>query len=137
MENDYWRIIDANYNRAKEGLRTVEDFLRFIHNNSLYSSDLKTIRHLLRSVLGDFDTVKAMYAARDSIGDVGQQVDPLEMKRSELNDLILAAFGRAKEATRVLEETLKLVSPEKVSAIKAARYKIYNCEKEIILKILK
>lgn len=137
MENEYWRIVDANYNRAKEGLRTVEDFLRFVYENSKYTSELKSIRHQLKNALGDLSTVKKMFAARDSLGDLGQSVDPHEMERAELTDLILAAFGRAKEATRVLEETLKLVAPAKVEFIKDARYKIYNCEKEIILNIIK
>lgn len=137
MENNYWRIIDANYNRAKEGLRTVEDFLRFIYDNSKYTSELKSIRHQLKNALGDLPTVKKMFGARDSLTDVGQSVDRHEMERAQVSDLILAAFGRAKEAMRVLEETLKLVEPEKVETIKAARYKIYNCEKEIILNIIK
>lgn len=136
INKKYWRIIDANYNRAKEGLRTVEDFLRFVYEDEQYTSYLKELRHNLRSILGNIESVKSMFSSRDSISDIGQNVDIHELKRTQQSDLILAAFGRVKEACRVLEETMKLINMKNIPSLKAIRYKVYNCEKEIVLNIL-
>lgn len=37
------RVIDANLNRLKEGVRVIEDTLRYFHNDVLLSSSLKNI----------------------------------------------------------------------------------------------
>ena len=42
------RIIDANFNRAREGLRVMEYIARFNHSDCTVSHQLKTIRHDLR-----------------------------------------------------------------------------------------
>ena len=45
MENNLLRIIDANLNRAREGLRVCEDIARFSLQNKGAAKTLKTIRH--------------------------------------------------------------------------------------------
>src|SRR4051812_46935780 len=51
------RLIDANANRAREALRVLEDYARFIANRKDLSESLKSIRHDLtaatRDVLAD------------------------------------------------------------------------------------
>ena len=42
------RIIDTNFNRARESLRVMEYIVRFNHNNCTISHQLKTILHDLR-----------------------------------------------------------------------------------------
>ncbi|MFN9975138.1 MAG: hypothetical protein ACK58T_35130, partial [Phycisphaerae bacterium] len=42
-----WRILDAALNRAREGLRVLEDHARFISDDRSLSGSLKAIRHLL------------------------------------------------------------------------------------------
>jgi hypothetical protein len=42
------RLIDANLNRLREGIRVVEDIFRYVYNDKETSSKLKTLRHLSR-----------------------------------------------------------------------------------------
>jgi len=42
------RLIDANLNRLKEGLRVVEDICRYIHNDQVLTSKLKELRHSIQ-----------------------------------------------------------------------------------------
>ena len=39
------RILDANFNRAREALRVVEDYARFHLNDDSLSGELKQLRH--------------------------------------------------------------------------------------------
>ena len=39
------RLLDANFNRAREALRVIEDYARFVLNDGAISSGLKQIRH--------------------------------------------------------------------------------------------
>jgi thiamine-phosphate pyrophosphorylase len=39
------RLIDASINRATEGLRVIEDFVRFVQDDRLLSRLTKTLRH--------------------------------------------------------------------------------------------
>ena len=47
------RIIDANLNRAREGLRAVEEYARFVVEDAAATERLKTLRHdLARAASG-------------------------------------------------------------------------------------
>ena len=41
-----YRILDANFNRAREALRVMEDYARFELNHTRLSSQAKQLRHL-------------------------------------------------------------------------------------------
>ena len=41
------RLLDANSNRAREALRVLEDYTRFVLDDDLLSSRLKNLRHEL------------------------------------------------------------------------------------------
>ncbi len=43
--NKIYRVLDANINRAKEGLRTCEDTARFILNDETLAKKFKKLRH--------------------------------------------------------------------------------------------
>ena len=45
MNGPTLRILDANANRAREALRVLEDYARFVLNDPTLSADLKSIRH--------------------------------------------------------------------------------------------
>ncbi len=70
------RIIDANANRAREGLRFLEDHARFEINDADLARTFKTLRHDLTSAVAamlsaaNADTT-ALLASRDTPGDVG------------------------------------------------------------------
>lgn len=131
-EKGVLRIIDANFNRCKEGLRVVEDIFRFILEDNNLRKSLRQIRHSLDKIAKEI--IKTAILSRSSQKDLGKKCDRLEMKRKNVNSLLYINLQRVKEALRVLEEFSKLSLPHQVSKIKRIRYKIYELEKTIIKK---
>ncbi len=129
MHNSLYRTLDANVNRACEGLRVLEDVSRFTFDCVALCSELKQMRHLLRDVLP-----QAALQSRDTTADVGTAVEAAgEYARSNLASIIAANAKRAQEALRVIEEHLKLL-PEHVAtspAVEQARYRSYVIEQQL------
>ncbi|PSM53313.1 thiamine-phosphate pyrophosphorylase [Campylobacter blaseri] len=126
METRIYRVIDANLNRYKEGLRVVEDIQRYVFDNKELSLRLKKLRHL-----GNLEIQKEAIKFRDSNHDVLKPTLEIELKRENLDSIITANLKRAQESARVLEECFKL-SDAKISEIfKDARYELYDVEKQI------
>ena len=48
MNENYLRLIDANLNRLREGIRVVEDVFRYVYNDKQTALKLKDLRHLSR-----------------------------------------------------------------------------------------
>ncbi|MDD5432892.1 MAG: thiamine-phosphate pyrophosphorylase [Candidatus Omnitrophica bacterium] len=131
------RIIDANINRAKEGLRVTEEITRFILDNRSLTEDLKKIRHSLDSILNKFPAKKELLEQRYSLRDVGFDIFvKSEFKRKDFKDIFFANMQRVKESIRVLEEFSKLIDTKIASGFKKIRYNIYETEKKIAKKIL-
>jgi hypothetical protein len=128
LSPDLYRVIDANLNRLKEGIRVVEDILRYRDNNKELSSKLKTIRHKAK-----FDEITQLLLHRDSINDVLKTSVKSEQERADVKSILLANFKRAQESSRVLEELFKLNDINQSENFKSIRYTLYNLEKEIIL----
>jgi len=122
------RVVDANLNRLKEGVRVVEDILRYKENNKQLATKLKTLRH--RVVLPNH---KELLTNRDSINDVLKPSTQSEQKRTSLEGIIVANFKRAEESARVLEELYKLENIEQSELFKTIRYTLYSLEKEVLL----
>src|SRR5439155_19014529 len=61
------RLLDANANRAREGLRVIEDYTRFVLNDGQLSAELKDNRHELSDVLTPL--LPAAILHRDTPGD--------------------------------------------------------------------
>jgi len=115
------RIIDANTNRAAEGMRVLEDIARFILDRSDLCEAIKRCRHNLRHTLATRD---AIYA-RNTHGDVGTSLSTEnELERSQLRDVAIAAGNRCAEALRVLEEMLKLDGID--CDVESIRYEMYD-----------
>ncbi len=127
------RLVDANYNRCREGLRVVEDVFRFVVPDDIFRKKIRTLRHSLDDI-AKTKILKKAILTRDSKKDLGRKVDSLEIKRENLSDVIYANLQRAKESLRVMEEFFKLLTPDKVKKIKNIRYKLYTLEKQILLK---
>lgn len=128
------RIIDANLNRAKEGLRVCEDICRFILDDKALTRQYKDVRHRLTENIGK-NFLGQLVAARDIKKDVGKGSTSLEFKRSGIKDVLFANTQRIKESIRVLEEIMKLLSPKKAQELKELRYQIYAIEKKVFKKI--
>lgn len=126
-----YRIIDANLNRAAEGLRVVEDIARFYFNSEEFSRKLKFFRHRLRKKMLDLNP--KLIFLRDSKNDIGLTVSRqtrLDDKKNCL-DLVSSNFKRIQEALRTIEENLKVVSQYKRSkSIEKLRFEIYTLEKQ-------
>lgn len=134
-EGKIYRIIDANLNRTKEGLRVCEDIARFIFDNKKATKQYKVIRHQLFDALESFDIGQASFIkARDIRRDVGQGSTVTEFKRDTVRDIFYANSQRAKESIRVLEEFTKLLNRKPAQQFKKLRYKIYALEKDIVKK---
>ena len=131
------RIIDANTNRGREGLRVVEDLVRFVLDDKDLASRIKTMRHQITSLiqqlpLGD----SKLLAARDSQSDVGIAINcASEDRRVDLSQIATANIRRSQEAMRVLEELSKLYDINVASQFKKLRFQIYDLEKEILPKL--
>lgn len=123
------RLIDANLNRLKEGIRVIEDINRYIYDDASLTSQLKTFRHKLQTIYS-LDRLHF----RDIENDVQKKSIASELKRSSISDLVIANFSRAQESARVLEESFKLIDPTLSEVAKEVRYGLYGIEKEFFLK---
>jgi len=129
-----YRIIDANFNRAKEGLRVCEDVCRFVWDRKKETKALKDIRHHLTQVIGSL-TIRRIIQARNIRGDVGRFSTVEELKRKDVADVYYANSQRVKESIRVLEEFSKILDANAAQALKKLRYRIYAVEKDIIKEL--
>jgi thiamine-phosphate pyrophosphorylase len=118
------RILDANLDRSREGLRIIEEWCRFGLNNSQLSQECKNLRQELAS----FHSPE-IRAARNTAGDVGTELShPQEEQRQSIEQLLVANFSRIQEALRVLEEYSKLSAGPMSAACKQLRYRVYRLE---------
>ena len=124
-----FRVIDANLNRLKEGVRVVEDIARYINNDKALASQLKALRHQSK-----IDDLQNLLHSRDSLKDVLRPTVSSEMNRDSLESIIIANYKRAQESSRVLEEMYKIVDPELSENFESIRYSLYQLEKENLLK---
>ncbi|WP_141051971.1 thiamine-phosphate pyrophosphorylase [Aliarcobacter cryaerophilus] len=123
MNKNYLRLIDANLNRLREGIRVVEDIFRYIYNNKKISTKLKSLRHIART-----KNYYELLETRDVENDVLRESIKSEQNREDLNSILIANFKRAQESSRVLEELTKLSSIEDSENFKYIRYELYNLE---------
>jgi thiamine-phosphate pyrophosphorylase len=128
LSPELFRVIDANLNRLKEGIRVIEDIMRYRDNNKKLSQQLKSLRHL-----AVIDEYTELLTYRDSINDVLRPTTKSEMKRSSIVGIMAANFKRAEESSRVLEELFKLYKPQYSENFKHIRYELYDLEKQIVL----
>jgi len=128
-EKKLLRIVDANFNRAKEGLRVCEDICRFVIDSKSLTRNFKDVRHDLTEIISSLK-FKTVIFARDIEGDIGKGSTVSEFKREKLFDVFVANSQRAKESVRVLEEFSKLLDIKLAQKLKSLRYKIYAYEKK-------
>ena len=128
------RIIDANLNRAREALRVMEEYVRFVLNDPAGCESLKRLRHELAQAVSSLDS-NDLLSARDTVNDVGTQITtPTESHRADAGDVFTAAAKRLPEALRSIEEYVKIVDPEMAGRIEAIRYSAYTLEQRLALR---
>ena len=133
MERSSYRIIDANFNRAREAVRVIEDYCRFALNCDSLSQRARQLRHNLCSAVGDLDTER-LIASRDTLNDVGVgSVVDNQMQRTDLHDCFTAAAKRLPEALRTIAEVAQTINPAIALKIENLRYTAYTLEKDIVV----
>ena len=126
---DLSRILDASANRAREGLRVVEDYVRFALDDPFLSRRIKEVRHRLGEAIRGLDQEMLM-ASRDTRGDVGTHImTDTEQTRENPRAVLMANFARTGEALRSLEEYSKLVNVWLSGRFEVIRYDVYTLEK--------
>ena len=130
-----YRIIDANINRAKEGLRVCEEIARFILDSHNLTSEFKGLRHKINAILKYLPKNTELFKERDSLADVGRKIYINELKRRNCQDIFFANMQRVKESIRVLEEFTKLINKNAAVKFKRLRFDIYELEKNAAKRI--
>lgn len=118
------RLIDANLDRAREGLRVVEDWCRF----GLEQQDLVVRLKDCRQRLGKLhhDSYKQ---ARSTSTDTGAGLEhPAQLDRHSPDHVVAANCARVQEALRVLEEYGRSIDPALAAEAAAIRYGLYDLE---------
>ncbi len=133
MERAIYRIIDANFNRSREGIRVIEDFCRFALNNSPLAERAKQLRHELCSAINKLDAGR-LISSRDTLGDVGVgKTVEKQLTRDNLSDCFTASCKRLTEALRALAEMTQTLNKPVADAIEKLRFEAYTLEKDIVL----
>jgi thiamine-phosphate pyrophosphorylase len=135
VNRQIYRILDANFNRAREAMRVIEDFARFILDDAAISSSVKDMRNRLRETMESFPA-DALLSARDTPGDVGTTITSAgETDRSNAAAVATAACKRLTEALRTLEEYAKVAKPETAGQFESMRYAAYTLEQQLALRM--
>lgn len=133
LERAAARITDANFNRAREALRVMEEYCRFVLNHPDLTTRSKQMRHTLCRTIDSLNS-QQLLCCRDTVGDVGTDTRvQQQLVRSSLEDCLVAACKRATEALRSLTEVLQTDNPSLAQVIENLRYQAYTLEKDIVV----
>ncbi|MHC4123168.1 MAG: thiamine phosphate synthase [Planctomycetota bacterium] len=133
MERTVYRIIDANFNRAREALRVIEEYCRFALDSESLTGRTKELRHKFCNYIDKIDSGR-LIAGRNTVDDVGvgKTVDN-QLQRSDLKSCLTAACKRLPEALRAVSEMVGTFEPVLAEQIEKLRYETYTLEKDIVL----
>ncbi|MHC4240771.1 MAG: thiamine phosphate synthase [Planctomycetota bacterium] len=133
MERVAYRIIDANFNRAREAVRVIEEYCRFALNSVPLTERAKQIRHELSTAISKLDAER-LITSRDTLGDVGiGRTVEKQLVRGEIIDCFTAGCKRLTEALRALAETAQTLDRSVARTIEKLRYSAYTLEKDIVI----
>jgi len=125
------RIIDANANRASEGLRVVEEFARFNLDDRFLTGLCKQLRHDLTAALAELPAYD-LTTSRDTARDVGTEITLQDEKcRRDSRDVAAASQKRVEQSLRCIEEYAKTFAPHLAAAVEQLRYRAYTLAKAI------
>jgi thiamine-phosphate pyrophosphorylase len=123
------RVVDANANRAREGLRVIEDTARFVYHDKKAAAALRGLRHRLDLALRKH--YAELLGARDVGRDPGK-ANPSEGYTEGLPAVLAANFKRVEESVRVLEEYGRVLEPESRALFQGIRFHVYGLEKMML-----
>ncbi len=122
-----YRILDANLDRAREGIRIIEEWCRFALDNPTLAQECKE----MRQTLAKWHT-EEIRTARNTPEDCGTALThPQEETRENPEQVLQINLCRIQEALRVLEEYSKLYDVEMGRTCKQLRYGVYTLESNL------
>ncbi|HBO45042.1 MAG TPA: thiamine phosphate synthase [Planctomycetaceae bacterium] len=125
------RVVDAAANRAREGLRVVEDYVRFVLDDKHLTEHFKRLRHELTAALEPI-SIRLRLAARETQADVGTGLSTEgEIRRDAPCSVLTANFCRLQESLRTLEEFTKLIDSRLAAAFEQLRYRSYTLQRAV------
>jgi thiamine-phosphate pyrophosphorylase len=129
------RAVDANANRAREALRVLDDYVRFVLDDATLTEELKSLRHEFAALIGQLPP-SLLDESRETLRDVGTGItSPSERVRQSPADVARINFKRLQEALRSVEEFGKVLAPQLVAGLEAIRYRAYTVERTVGLGI--
>jgi len=130
-EMDAARVLDVNFNRAREATRVLEDYCRFALNDRFLTEQVKQLRHALGAASSRLPA-NLLLAARDTITDVGTSVTAGgEYVRHTPMQVAVVNLKRLQESLRSLEEFGKLFGSELGRDLETLRYQTYTLERAL------
>ncbi len=130
---DAGRIVDVNMNRAREALRILDDYCRFVLNDAFLTKTVKQLRHDLVSVASILPA-QTLLGSRDTTADVGTSITTKsEATRQNAKQVAAINAKRLQESLRSVEEYGKIFGPEFAKAIEAIRYRAYTLERILVV----
>ena len=122
------QIIDANLDRAREGLRVLEDWARYGLGRADFVKRLKDFRQILGS-----HHLESYKKARNYTEDKCNGLShPEQLRRSKIENIISSNSSRIQEALRVIEEFSRNNNYQLAKSASLIRYEIYSLEIELI-----
>ena len=136
IEKKLLQIIDANLNRAREGLRVCEDITRFSLENKSIAKSLKAIRHRATDLVLKSKKISLveLLSGRDTSRDKTKFIDFQKETGMGIFDIFMSNIERSKESLRVLEECFKLIDEKISRGYRKLRFNIYDTEKSVVKK---
>ena len=123
-----YQIIDANLDRAREGLRVLEDWARFGLGENDFVSKIKNYRQILGK-----NHLEAYKQSRNHNEDHCKGLTHQEQfKRKTPEQIISSNSGRIQEALRVIEEFSRLQNHQLSKIASDIRYEIYTLEIDLL-----
>ena len=123
-----YQIIDANLDRAREGLRVLEDWARFGLGKNDYVAKIKNYRQILGKNHLEVYKQSRNYNTDKCKGLTHQE----QINRKTSEQIISSNAGRVQEALRVIEEFSRLHNHELSKVSSKIRYEIYTLEIELL-----
>ena len=128
------RLIDANANRALEGLRVCEEIIRFHFEWPHGFRQLRALRHAIAAAVRGLPvSIVDLVRARESARDVGRRAPGTRVE--SLERLLVINFQRVKESLRTLEECSRLLAPAHAAVFQRVRFRAYEVERDALLHL--
>ncbi len=123
-----YQIIDANLDRAREGLRVLEDWARFGLGKEKYVEKIKNFRQILGK-----NHLEVYKQSRNLIEDKCKGLSHQEQFNRKTSEQIISSnSARVQEALRVIEEFSRLQNHELSKIAYEIRYEIYTIEIDLL-----